>query len=101
MWFLLGFFVGVYVPVTFAGLMPDWAHAGLFMMAWMALGYSNELARLVRGKESAKAEPLSKSEAFGVQARFARTRREEALRRKQRWAWQRAAAHGPKVAGTA
>jgi hypothetical protein len=101
MWFYFGLFLGVYVPTTLAGLMPDWVHAGLFLMAWLALDYQAELAALARGKEGAKAEPLSKREAFAMRARFAQARREEALRRKQRRAWQHATPHGAKVAATA
>jgi hypothetical protein len=97
MWFFLGFFLGVYVPVTVAGLMPGWVHVGLLMMAWMALGYPNELAALGKRRKAVKAEPLPESEAFSVRVRFEQARREEALSRKHRRAWQRATPHGAKV----
>jgi hypothetical protein len=97
MFFFLGFLVGAYVPVTVAGLMPEWVHAGLFLMAWLALGYPRELAALARGKEGARAEPLAEREAFAVRARFARARREEALRRERQQAWQRGMPHGTEV----
>jgi len=99
--FCFGLFLGAYVPTALAGLTPGWVHAGLFLMAWLALGYPNELAALAKGREGAKAEPVPHSEAYAVRVRFARARREEALRREQRHAWQRATPHGPKVAGVA
>jgi hypothetical protein len=99
--FCFGLFLGAYVPTALAGLIADWVHAGLFLMAWLALDYPKELAALARGKEGAKAEPLSRSEAFAMRAQFARARREDALRRKRRQAWQGATPHGSKVAGMA
>jgi hypothetical protein len=86
--FFLGFFLGSYVPTTVAGLIPDWVHVGIFLMALLALDYSKELAALARGKERARAEPLSKSEASASRARFARARREDAVKGKRRQAWQ-------------
>lgn len=89
------------MPTTLAGLIPDWVHVGIVLMAWLALGYTKELTALVKRREAVKAEPLPESEAFSVRARFAQARREDALRRKPRPAWQRATLHGPEVAGAA
>jgi hypothetical protein len=101
MWYLLGFFLGVYVPTTLAGLVPEWVHVGLFLMAWLAFGYTKELAALGKRRETVEAEPLPEREAFEMRARFARARREEALRREQWQAWQPATPCRPKVAGMA
>jgi hypothetical protein len=99
--FCFGLFLGAYVPMALAGLIPDWVHAGLFLMAWLALDYPAELASLGEKRETVKAEPLAESEAFAVRSRFAQAQRQEALRRKQRRAWQQAASGEPKVAGMA
>jgi hypothetical protein len=99
--YFLGFFLGVYVPTTLAGLVPEWVHVGLFLMALLALGYTKELAALGKRRETVKAEPLPEREAFEMRALFARARREEALRREQWQAWQPATPYWPKVAGMA
>jgi hypothetical protein len=101
MWFCFGLFLGAYVPTALAGLIPDWVHAGLFLMAWLALDYPKELAALAKKREAAEAEPLQETEAFAMRARFARAQREEALRREQRWTWQQAMPRREKVTGTA
>jgi hypothetical protein len=98
MMYFLGLFLGVYAPLSFAGLMPEWVHAGIVLMAWLSLGYVKELALLARGTEAVKAEPLPENEAFAVRMRFARARREEALRRELWPVWQQATPHWAKVA---
>ena len=99
--YCFGLFLGAYVPTALAGLLPAWVHVGIFLMALLALDYSKELSALGKRREAVKPEPLSKSEAFAVHVRFEQARREEALRREQRRAWQRATPNGPKVAGVA
>jgi hypothetical protein len=99
--FCFGLFLGAYVPTALAGLIPDWVHAGIFLMAWLALGYPNELAALGKRREAVMAGPLPRSEAFAVRMRFARARRKGSIRREHRSAWQRATPHRSNAAGMA
>ena len=96
--YFFGFCLGVYAPLSFAGLMPDSVHVLLLMTAWLSLGYVKELAALARGTEGMTAEPLSPNEAVVVRMRFEQARRAEALRRELWPAWQQAMPQWAKAA---
>jgi hypothetical protein len=98
MMYFFGLFLGAYAPLSFAGLMPDYVHVVLLMMAWLSLGYVKELAAPDRGMEGTEAEPLSQNEAVVVRMRFEQARRAEALRRELWPAWQQAMPQWAKAA---
>jgi hypothetical protein len=96
--YFFGLFLGVYAPLSFAGLMPDYVHVLLLLVAWLSLGYVKELAELAGGTEAMTAEPLSPNEAVVVRMRFEKARRAEALRRELWPAWQQAMPQWAKAA---
>jgi hypothetical protein len=98
MMYFFGLFLGIYAPLSFAGLMPDYVHVLLLMMAWLSLGYVKDLAGQAGGTEAMTAEPLSANEAVVVRMRFEQARRAEALRRELWPAWQQAMPQWAKAA---